>query len=845
MKNSILSILVVTLIFLVNACNNQVKPISRTISFDEGWRFKNDNPPKAEDPSFDDSTWRLLDLPHDWSIEDLPVQIKDSIVGPFSKASVGKMGTGYTVGGTSWYRKAFKVDKSNEKKVVYLQFDGVYMNSDIWVNGKHIGNHPYGYTSFYFNITPFLNPAGENNIVAVQVKNEGFNARWYSGSGIYRHTWLTYTDPVHIGVWGTYITTPEVSEKSALLLVKTTVMNEGEKETDAELNIEIIDPQGKVVGNAKNKSTIAAGSSFEFSQNITVDNPALWDLETPNLYHAKVTVTSDNSTDQETYTFGIRSLRFNAQTGFTLNGKSVKLRGGCFHHDNGPLGAAAIDRAEERKVEIIKKAGFNAIRCSHNPPSSRFLDACDQIGILVIDEAFDMWEQSKMGMMATFLGSKGGKIEPPSDYSKYFKTWWKKDIESMVVRDRNHPSVIMWSIGNEIMEAADTSGLRIATNLVNEIKKYDTTRAITEAHVDMGSALGGKSTWESRAAHMSLLDVVGYNYGYLRYEPDHAKFPDRVVYGSETNPPLSYENWRLAEKMPNVLGSFTWSGMDYLGEAGTGIPRLMDEEFLKKAGNNQMAVMMQFFSLDSWPAIINYQGDLDLIGNYKVPYYYQHVVWNESKIEMFVHTPIPAGKREITSPWGFPDELRSWTWPGQEGKKLQVHVYSKGPLIKLELNGKIVGEQKIDTAKTITATFEVTYEPGTLTAYCFDYGKEISTQSITTVGKPFVIKLTADRDTIKANRNDLSYIAVEILDEQGNLVPNDDRLVHFTISGEGEIASVGNGNPKDVSSFLQPQKSTFLGKGLVIVRPKGNAGKIILTAKSDGLRDMNIDLITQ
>lgn len=842
MKKSILSLLVVTLVFLFNSCNNQVETLPRTVCFDDGWRFIKDNPSKAEDPTFDDSGWRLLDLPHDWSIEDLPNQTKDSIVGPFSKASVCKMGTGNTVGGTAWYRKTFKVDKNNKNKIVYLQFDGVYMNSDIWVNGKHAGNHPYGYTSFYYNITPYLNPAGENNTVAVQVKNEGFNARWYSGSGIYRHTWLTFTDPVHIPTWGTFITTPDVSEKSALVSVKTTVMNAGEKESDTEFNIEIINPEGKVVGNEKSKSTIAAGASFDFAQNITVNNPALWDLETPALYQAKVTVTSGESTDQETYTFGIRNIRFDAQTGFTLNGKSVKLKGGCFHHDNGPLGAAAIDRAEERKIEIIKKAGFNAIRCSHNPPSPAFLDACDRNGIVVIDEAFDMWEQSKMAMMTMLSSPKGGKTEPPADYSKYFKTWWKKDIESMVARDRNHPSVIMWSIGNEIMEAADTSGLRIATNLVKEVKKYDTTRAITEAHVDMGAILGGKSTWESRAAHMALLDVVGYNYGYMRYEPDHAKFPERVVFGSETFPPLSYENWSLVDKMPNVLGGFTWSGMDYLGEAGIGVSRLMPDSM---KGKGDGAAMMQFFTMNSWPLFNSYAGDIDLIGNKKVASYYQDVVWRRSPIEMFVHRPVPAGMWEQVAPFGFPDEAKSWTWPGQEGTKMQVHVYTKSPLVKLELNGKIVGEQKVDTEKTITATFEIPYESGTLTAHCFDNDKETATQSIKTVGKPFAIKLVADRSTIKADRNDLSYVAVEILDEQGNMVPNDDRLIHFTLSGNGEIAGVGNGNPKDISSFQQPQKSTFLGKGLVIIRPKGSSGKIVVTAKSDGLNDANIELITQ
>jgi beta-galactosidase len=450
-----------------------------------------------------------------------------------------------------------------------------------------------------------------------------------------------------------------------------------------------------------------------------------------------------------------------------------------------------------------------------------------------------MWELPKMATFSMKIGSQ--KADSVYEYSRYFKTWWKKDIESMVMRDRNHPSVMMWSIGNEIHEAADTSGLRIATNLVNEVKKYDTSRAITEAHVDMGAAMGGKSTWDSRAAHMDLLDVVGYNYAFMRYMPDHEKYPQRVVYGSETMPPLSYENWKISEKMPNVLGGFTWSGMDYLGEAGTGIPRLVDEDFLKKAGNS-FAGMMLFFNPDSWPAIINYQGDLDIIGNYKVPYYYQHVVWDESKIEMFVHKPIPEGKIEITSPWGFPDLIRNWTWPGQEGKKLQVVVYTKSRLVKLELNGKIIGEQSINPEESITTTFEVPYEPGILTARCFDNGKETASQSIETVGKPVSIKLTADRNPIKADRNDLSYVSVEILDDKGNLVRNDDRLIHFSVSSDAEIAGVGNGNPQDISSFKQPQKSTFEGKGLVILRPKGKPGIIKLNAMSDGLKEAAIEV---
>jgi beta-galactosidase len=814
----------------------------RTQSFDQGWRFIKANPKGAEKPSFDDSSWRTLDLPHDWSIEDLPNQIKDSISGPFSKASFSKMGMGYTVGGTAWYRKTFIIGKTNEGKTAYLQFDGVYMNSDVWVNGKHAGNHPYGYTSFWYDITPYLNPTGQPNIVAVQVKNEGINARWYSGSGIYRHTWLTLVNPVNIAPWGVYITTPNASEQKADVEVVTAVTNSGTKNLSISYVVRMVNPAGSVVGQAMMNAVLAKGKSTDLKQVVRVNNPMLWSLENTNLYHAEVELVANNKVvDKLTTAFGIRSIYFDRETGFTLNGKTLKLKGGCFHHDNGPLGAAAIDRAEERKIEILKKAGFNAIRCSHNPPSPQLLDACDRLGMLVIDEAFDMWEKSKMEMTAMFykLGA------PIGDYSKFFKENWKKDLQSMLLRDRNHPSIIMWSIGNEISEAADTSGFRIATNLVKEVKKYDLTRAVTEAHVDMGAAMGGPSTWEKRNPHLALLDVAGYNYAFDKYREHHEKHPERIMYASEFMPPLSLQNWQAVETLPYVIGNFSWTAMDYIGEAGTGIPRLRD---IKTEASKQdpVADIMQFFSFDSWPMVLNFQGDLDLIGNPKVPYYYQHIVWREQTISMFVHTPIPAGKREIVSPWGFPSELKSWNWQGHEGEKMQVLVYTRSKLVKLELNGKIIGEQAVDDSKSITATFEVFYEPGTLIAHCYENGVETATETIKTVGKPVAIRLSADRASIKAERNDLSYVSVEILDADGNIVPNaDDIMINFAISGNGEIAGVGNGNPSDISGFQQPHKKTWQGRCLAILRPKGSAGKIELTASAEGLKDAVASIVTK
>jgi beta-galactosidase len=376
------------------------------------------------------------------------------------------------------------------------------------------------------------------------------------------------------------------------------------------------------------------------------------------------------------------------------------------------------------------------------------------------------------------------------------------------------------------------------------VRKFDPTRAITEAHVDFMSILTGKSGWDKQASHMALLDVAGYNYSYMSYELDHVKYPDRIIYGSETFPPRSLEDWQMNEKLSHVIGNFKWTAMDYMGESGFGYPRLIskDTRLNKEMG---MAAMMVFMNPDSWPIYNAFLGDLDLIGNPKTPYYYQHVVWGDHKVSMFVHRPIPEGMQELTSMWGFPDEMKCWNWEGHEGEKLQVHVYTRSKLVKLEINGKIIGEQVVDDTKSITATFEVPYEPGTLTARCFDNNVETASETIQTVGKPTVIKLTADRSTIKADRNDLSYVMVEVTDADGNVIPYaDDTMINFEISGNGEIAGVGNGNPVDLTSMQQPRKKTWQGRCLAIIRPKGEAGKIVLTAKSDGMTEATVEIVT-
>ncbi len=819
----------VALVFLVLASCHTPAEIStgdRTISFDEGWRFLKDTLSGAESPDFNDSGWRIIDVPHDWSIEDLPGQNGVDIIGPFDRSAIDKGTTGYMVGGTGWYRKSFTIMDEDKDKIAFLQFDGITVRSDVWLNGKHLGFHPYGYTPFYYDITSYLNPPGEPNIVAVRVQNEGMNSRWYTGSGITRHVWLTMVNPVHIDIsGGLYITTPVITENSADVKVETTIVNSGNSDESIVVHTDLLNPSGKLAATITSNSMVASGQKIQVIQVIPVKMPSLWSIDEPNLYHAKVTVLINNKiVDGLATHFGIRSINADAQNGFTINGKSIEMIGGCIHHDNGPLGAAAIDRAEERKIEVLKNSGFNAIRTAHNPPSSELLDACDRLGMVVINEIFDVWETAKRSQ----------------DYHLYFREWWQKDVESWVKRDRNHPSVIIWSIGNEIRETFDTSGLRIARNLTEEIRRNDKTRLVTECFVDFAWMRGQKSKWDEIPEHMDLFDLTGYNYAYKRYEEDHIKYPDRVMVGTETNPPLALENYKMVIKHPYVIGYFVWTATDNLGEAGVGLSQLRD---MAPDTSQKQVAGQGFFSRDSWPAFTNYQGDIDLIGNRKVPSYYQHVVWGKSKVEMFVHRPVQEGKREVTSNWGFPDELKSWNWSGHEGEKLQVHVYTRSQQVRLKLNGKIVGEKNVDPGKSITAAFEVPYEAGTLIAYCYDNAKETASQTLKTTGKPTAIRLTADRTKIKANCNDLSYIRAEIIDSEGNIVPDaDDIIVSFEVTGKGGLAGVGSGNPLDMSSFQQPKKKTWQGICLVIARPGTKTGKIKVRATAEGLKRASITI---
>ena len=800
--------------------------IQRERLFNLGWKFIRDSVSGAEKPGFDDSRWMTVDLPHDYSIINLPGEDNTDKVGPFSKKSPGNgNSTGHVIGGTGWYRKSFTLDKTDEGKTVIINFDGIYMESEVWVNGLKAGIHKNGYTPFWFDITALLNPSGKVNVIAVKVENPGRNSRWYSGSGIYRNVHLTLTKPVHLATWGVFVTTAEIKQNSAVVKIEVTAKNETENEVQAQITINIKDKDGRYSSSAIEKFGITGKGEKISSQQIDVKNPLLWSTESPNLYTAEIIVEVNNKiSDNYIQPFGIRSLEFSAEKGFLLNGKQIKLKGGCMHHDNGLLGSAAIDRAEIRKVELMKANGFNAIRCAHNPPSESFLNTCDSLGMLVIDEFTDMWENYKN----------------PQDYSRFFREYWTRDLTDMILRDRNHPGIIMWSIGNEIYEENDSTRLRIGKQLSDHVMQMDNSRPVTQAITGFFYPDG----WDSTEHAFALLDVCGYNYQVKKYESDHQKHPQRIMFASESYPVDAYDYWKPVEKYPYVLGDFVWTSMDYIGEVSIGSTSVVPLAQKKTAEIPEGFKFPKGFNIfdyanrmpSTWPYFISWCGDIDITGEKKPQSLYRDVLWDKSKIEINVHTFIPEGYAENISLWGWPDEVSSWNWEGYEWKSLQVRVFTKAPHVKLELNGKIVGEQNLKDEDKYIAVFEVPYQPGKLKAIAMDKGKEVAVKILTTAGEPVAIRLVADRTKIKADRNDLSFVELEVVDSRGQIVPRDLIKINLTIFGNGEIAASGNANPKDMASVNKPNINTFKGTALAIIRPSGIVGSIKIMAESSGLK---------
>lgn len=785
----------------------QVQASERKELFDQGWRFHLGALNNAEQASYDDASWRLLDLPHDWSIEPLSNQKPDSVVGPFSRASVGGFATGQTVGGEGWYRKTFTIPQEDAGKRHELYFEGIYNQSEIWVNGRRAYHNAYGYTSFRFDITPYCQPAGQENVVAVRVINEGQNSRWYTGSGIYRHVWLLRTSASYIDDWGTFIRTNDVKNNQADISLTANLIRGKVKGGKCQVNVEVLSPTGKIMAQEKQIVQFANRDTLEVKFTFKVGKPQLWSVETPTLHTVRISLwNGKEKLDEYSLPFGIRTVRFSAEKGFELNGVPMKLKGGCVHHDNGLLGAAAFDRAEERKIELLKKNGFNAVRGSHNPMSESFMSACDRLGMLVVDEAFDQWRGKKN----------------PQDYHLYFDEWSAKDIRALVLRDRNHPSVVMWSIGNEIRERITNEGRETAGYLKNEILKYDSTRPITA---------GVNKHWDKERKNMLPLDnafyhldVAGYNYMWRFYEEEHAKFPQRVMFGSESVATEASQNWDKVEKLPYVVGDFIWTAMDYLGESGLG----------NSIEVNPEENVHQFMG---WPWFNGWCGDLDLIGVKKPQSYYRDILWRERSISMAVEMPVTQGKIRKVSFWGWPEESLSWTFPGMENRTMKVNVYSRAPKVRLYLNNVVVGEK--ESYELYKASFEVAYQAGELKAVELEGSKEGASFTLQTYGKPAALRLLADKTTLAANGQDLSYVLVELVDDKGNVILDANNKIHIVHNGNGKIAGSGNASPTDMASFGSLQPSLFKGRAMVILRAGYQPGKATLTVSSEGVQGVS------
>lgn len=816
------------------------------LSFDEGWLFHRGDVAGAQATGFADTGWRKLDLPHDWRIEDLPYATSDDggatadpsgfafetrpspdgtapdVIGPFDVNAdpvpdlditipgfgrvvfPGGRNQGYTVAGVGWYRKRFVLPDFPGQRTE-IRFDGIFQNSDVWLNGRHLGFHPNGYTSFAYDLGPFLDPDGEN-VLAVRVDNSGKTSRWYSGSGIYRHTWLTLTGPVRVPLWGVQVTTPVVAEARSVANVAVQLSNTGPA-TSVGLRLTVLNAAGRPVATQTvAPQRIVAGGTATATATIAIPGAALWSPESPSLYSLCTEVLLGLLVvDRVTTSFGIRSLSFSGSQGFLLNGRPYTLHGGNLHHDHGPLGTVAIDRAEERTVATMKAAGLNIIRGSHNPRSPALLDACDRLGMLVYDEFTDMWDVGKSA----------------NDYHVYFPTWWQRDLAGMVTRDRNHPSVIMWSIGNEIASDANNYGPRLAAL----VRSLDTTRPVVQ---------GGQNVGNTPNA-FGYVDVCDYHG--TPPASDLAAHPDKAFLQSEDLSSQIYDDWALAQTTKQYIGSITWCGWDYLGESGAGATLVYDNLADAEAHSFDPAI-----GKIPYPWMSNFQSEIDIIGQRKPQNYYRAVVNGFSPLELMVVRPTPPGLQQFNEAYSFYDELQSWSWDVPAGQAMTVHVYTRGDSVSLLLDGQLVQTQALTDADKCLATFSVPYAAGALTAVASRNGTVIGRRTLQTVGQPAAIRLSPDVAGLTTSRADLAHVLVEIVDAQNRLVPDAVAKVSFSAGGAGSLIGVGNGNPHNVDSFQRPRRWTWHGQALAILRPAKLPGRVWLAASADGLRPARIEL---
>jgi len=730
--------------------------------FDNGWQFTHDG--KTIN----------VDLPHDWAIAYAP------------DPATGTSGTdgGWYPGGKGEYRKTFATPKT---EIVKLHFEGVYQKAEVFVNGQKAGQHAYGYTPFTVDVTPYLYQDKRENEVVVKVDNsEQPNCRWYTGSGIYRHVWLQAMPALHIAENGVFVTTHDISAERAIVGVEVTVANE----SDRDRNAMVVVDSGMMMVAVPARQTKTVATSY------AVRNPDLWSPDDPYLYETKVELKESGIViDEHRARFGIRSFSYDAEGGFVLNGKPLLINGACVHHDDGVLGAMAFDAAEIRKVRQMKEAGFNLIRTSHNPTTRAFLDACDSLGMLVIGEAFDGWRTAKK----------------PYDYSTLIDSCYREDIRAMVERDRNHPSIICWSIGNEVIERKDIRVITTARQLKQAILDYDKTRPVTEA------LCAWDDDWEIYDPHFDVLDIGGYNYMIHKHATDHQRNPRRVMWQTESYPRDAFQNWALVHGYPYIIGDIVWTGLDYLGEAGIGRYYYEGE----RAGEHYVDG-----GQPDWHGA--YCGDVDVTGWRKPISHYREMLWKDSKdLYMAVKEPDGYHGKILETRWSVWPTWESWNWPSWEGKPIDVEVYTKAPEVTLYLNDKPIGTKAVSQSTEYKAVFTVPYEAGTLRA---EAGGKRATLS--TAGEPARLRLTADRYVMTAGGQDLSFITVEVIDREGRVCPNAAIPCEAIVKGQGTLLSFASADLKDCEPYTSPRVTTWKGRALLVVRSSQKKGKAQVCIKS-------------
>ncbi|WP_082178396.1 glycoside hydrolase family 2 TIM barrel-domain containing protein [Arthrobacter sp. ZBG10] len=806
-----------------------------TTSFNTDWTVRPKVSPYAQLQAPQDAGTPVT-LPHD-----------AMITLPRSEGAVSGGRGAYFPGGVFEYSKAFDIPADFIDRKVSVEFEGVYRDAMIYVNGVFAGQRPNGYSGFVINLDPYLR-YGAPNIIRVDARAHD-DSRWYTGAGIYRDTRLIVTSLIHIEHGGLQITTPDVDAERAVVAAGTRVRNDSLRTRTVTVVTRIHGPDGVQVAEGSSPATIRAGESVLVRQRLYVPSPSLWNVDSPALYSAAVTVIEGTEVQDETAsTFGIRVLRLDPQHGLRINGESVKLRGACIHHDNGILGAATIRRAEERRIQLLKDAGFNAIRSSHNPLSPAMLDACDRYGMLVMDETFDMWAEGKSSF----------------DYSLSFPEWWERDVEALVAKNFNHPSVIFYSIGNEILETGDPLGSNLGRQIAEKVRSLDSTRFVTNGIngfvaalrevVEMMQAHAGQTAPESEGGvnglmnsagdfmgqlnasplvtakteeSFSVLDVAGLNYGDSRYILDKELYPDRILVGSETFPPGIAKYWRLVQDNPQILGDFTWTGWDYLGEAGIGRVQYADVPPVFEA---------------PFPWIAAWVGDLDLTGHRRTMSYYRETVFGlRTRPFIAVQRPENFGRPRLPGMWAWSDTLPSWTWDAADHSPTEVEVYSDAEEIELVINGTSQGRRPCGPDHAYICTFDVDYVRGEITAIAYRGGVETARTRLQTVTDEVALTATPDRTTLTADDAELSFIAIEFRDPAGTVATTINRPVTVVVSGPAILQGLGSAKPNNSERYDAAEHSSFDGRLLAAIRPTG-PGSITVAVSSKGYDTVTLSL---